>query len=44
MRVLIVAGIFIAGVTIAYFLTKPGEKPLKVYNPVDVEPEMVDDD
>lgn len=44
MRVFIVAGIFIAGVIVAYFLTKPGEKPLKVYNPVDVESEMVDRD
>jgi protein SCO1 len=45
MRVLIVALIFIAGVTIAYFLTKPSEdKPLKIYNPIDVEPEMVDQD
>ena len=45
MRVLIVALIFIVGVTIAYFLTKPSEdKPLKIYNPIDVEPEMVDQD
>lgn len=45
MRVLLVALIFIAGVTVAYFLTKPSdEKPLKVYNPVDVESEMVDKD
>ncbi|MDF3028181.1 MAG: electron transport protein SCO1/SenC [Fluviicola sp.] len=45
MRVLIVALIFVAGVTIAYFLTKPGEdETLKVYNPIDVESEMVDKD
>lgn len=44
MRVLIIALIFITGVVIAYFLTKPGEKPLKIYNPVDVESEMVDND
>jgi protein SCO1/2 len=44
MRVLIVALIFVAGVIIAYFLTRPGEKPLKIYNPVDVESEMVDKD
>ncbi len=44
MRVLIVALIFVVGVIIAYFLTRPGEKPLKVYNPVDVESEMVDKD
>lgn len=44
MRVLIVALIFVAGVIVAYFLTRPGEKPLKIYNPVDVESEMVDKD
>lgn len=44
MRVLIVALIFVVGVIIAYFLTRPGEKPLKIYNPVDVESEMVDKD
>lgn len=45
MRVLIVALIFVVGVTIAYFLTKTSEdKPLKIYNPIDVEPEMVDQD
>ncbi|TSJ46406.1 SCO family protein [Fluviicola chungangensis] len=45
MRVLIVALIFIAGVVIAYFLTNPGDdKPLKIYNPIDVESEMVDKD
>lgn len=44
MRVLIVALIFVVGVIAAYFLTRPGEKPLKVYNPVDVESEMVDKD
>lgn len=44
MRVFIVALIFIIGVTVAYFLTKPGERPLKIYNPIDVEPEMVEKD
>jgi protein SCO1/2 len=45
MRVLIVALIFVAGVIIAYFLTKPDEEEtLKVYNPIDVEAEMVDKD
>jgi protein SCO1 len=44
MRVLIIALIFIAGITVAYFLNLPEEKPLKVYNPVDVESEMVEED
>jgi len=44
MRVFIVALIAIVGIVIAYQFTKPGEKPLKIYNPVDVEPEMVDED
>jgi len=46
MRVLLVALIFVAGVFVAYFLTNSSskEKPLKVYNPIDVESEMVDKD
>lgn len=44
MRVLIVALIFIVGITVAYFLNQPREKPLKIYNPVDVESEMVEKD
>ncbi|WP_343635134.1 SCO family protein [Fluviicola sp.] len=44
MRVFIVALIFVAGVIVAYFFTRPGEKPLKIYNPIDVESEMVDKD
>lgn len=45
MRVLIVALIFVAGVIVAYFMTKPSDdKPLKIYNPIDVESEMVDKD
>lgn len=44
MRILLVALIFVGGIIIAYFLTKPGEKPLKIYNPIDVEYEMVEED
>lgn len=44
MRVFILALIFVVGVIVAYFLTRPGEKPLKIYNPIDVESEMVDKD
>lgn len=44
MRVLLVALIFVGGIIIAYFLTKPDEKPLKIYNPIDVESEMVEKD
>jgi len=45
MRVLAIAVIFIVGVTIAYQFLKPDEiKAPKVYNPIDVEPELVDDD
>lgn len=43
MRVVIVGVIFVIGVTIAYFITKPKEKPLKIYNPTDVNPELVDE-
>lgn len=31
-----------AGITFTYFMIQPKEKPLKIYNPVDLEPEMVD--
>ena len=41
-RILALAILFIVGVTIAYFMTQPKEKPLPVINPVDVESEMVD--
>lgn len=44
MRVLLVALIFVGGVIIAYFLTKPSEKPLKIYNPVDVQSDLVEED
>lgn len=45
MRVIAIAVIFIVGVTVAYQILKPDEiKAPKVYNPVDVEPELVDDD
>lgn len=43
MRVIIVAVIFIVGTIAAYIMSKPSdEKPLKIYNPVDLQPEMVD--
>ena len=42
LRIIILLVIFVAGITIAYFITKPGEKPLKIYNPNDVNPELVD--
>lgn len=32
----------VGGITFTYFMIQPKEKPLKIYNPVDVEPEMVD--
>ncbi|WP_343747310.1 SCO family protein [Fluviicola sp.] len=44
MRVLIVGLIFVAGVVVAYFFTQPKDEPLKVYNPIDVESEMVEKD
>lgn len=44
MRVLIVGLIFVVGVGVAYVFTRPKEKPLKVYNPIDVESEMVEKD
>lgn len=42
MRVFILALIFIGGIIIAYQFLKPAEKQLKIFNPIDVEPEMVD--
>lgn len=42
MRVFILAVIFIGGIIIAYQFLKPAEKPLKIFNPIDVESEMVD--
>ncbi len=45
MRVLAIAVIFIIGVTVAYQFLKPDDiKAPKIYNPIDVEPELVDDD
>lgn len=45
LRVILVGLIFVIGVFVAYFMTKPrAEKPLKIYNPVDIQPEMVDRD
>jgi protein SCO1/2 len=45
LRVIIVGVIFVVGVIMAYFITKPDEeKPLKIYNPIDIQPEMVDRD
>lgn len=45
MRIIIIALVFIGGVIAAYFITKPtNEKPLKIYNPIDIQPDMVDDD
>lgn len=42
LRIIILVVIFIVGVTISYFMMRPDEKPLKVYNPTDVNPELVD--
>lgn len=42
MRIIVLALIVISGITIAYFMMQPEEKPLPVINPVDVEEEMVD--
>ena len=41
-RILAVFVLFVIGVTIAYFMMLPKEKPLPVINPVDLEEEMVD--
>lgn len=44
MRILIVAIIFIAGVILSYFVFSPNqtEKKLKIYNPINLQSEMVD--
>ena len=41
-RILALAALFVVGITIAYFMMQPKEKPLPVINPADVEAEMVD--
>lgn len=41
-RILALGILFVVGVTIAYFMMQPKEKPLPVINPADVESEMVD--
>jgi protein SCO1 len=41
-RILVLLVIFAVGITIAYFMMQPKEKPLPVINPIDVEAEMVD--
>jgi protein SCO1 len=41
-RILALLVLFVIGVTIAYFMMLPKEKPLPVINPVDLEQEMVD--
>ena len=41
-RILALAILFAVGITIAYVLMQPKEKPLPVINPVDLEMEMVD--
>lgn len=41
-RIIILVVIFVVGVTISYFLMLPKEKSLKIYNPTDVNPELVD--
>lgn len=44
MRIFIVGIILIAGIIMAYVMTKPDEKPLPIVNPTDVPEEMVDRD
>ena len=34
----------VAGVSVTYFFIRPKEKPLPIINPVDLEPDMVDQD
>lgn len=41
-RILALAILFAVGITIAYFMMQPKEKPLPFINPVDLESEMVD--
>lgn len=44
MRVALFAIIVVTAILVGYFMSIPEEKPLKIYNPVDVKPEMVDRD
>lgn len=44
MRVALFAIIVVTAILVGYFMSMPDEKPLKIYNPVDVKPEMVDRD
>lgn len=41
-RVIFIGVILIVGISIAYYLSQPKEKPLPVINPIDVEEEMID--
>ena len=41
-RILALAILFAVGITIAYFMMQPEQKPLPVINPVDLDDEMVD--
>jgi protein SCO1/2 len=41
-RILALAILFAVGITIAYFMMQPDQKPLPVINPVDLDDEMVD--
>lgn len=41
-RFLFIVLFCVAGITFTYFVIQPKEKPLPIINPVDVEPEMVD--
>lgn len=43
-RVIFLIIFVVAGVTFTYFMLQPKEKPLPIINPVDLEPEMVDDE
>ncbi len=44
MRVFLLFVILCVGIGFAYHYTKPAEKPLKIYNPTDIQPELVDRD
>ncbi len=45
LRVVILLVIFVVGITVSYFImTEKEQKPLKVYNPTDINPELVDKD
>ncbi|MFK7785797.1 MAG: SCO family protein [Crocinitomicaceae bacterium] len=41
-RILVLAVLFIVGVTIAYFMLRGKEEPLPIINPIDLDEEMVD--